>query len=81
MNMFSVAVITVGSTVRLIYVLGFRDYICTMIFNNKPLISFQAREIDKEMLTFLELPTVNSVGTLLDLKYKMTQYLGKYGIL
>jgi hypothetical protein len=46
-------------------VFGFRDYIFTMIFNDRPIISFGARNIAKEMLTSLELPLSNTAGTLL----------------
>jgi hypothetical protein len=49
-------------------VLGFRDYIFSMIFNDRPtcrmimtMISFRARKIDKKMLTFLESPRGNTV--------------------
>jgi hypothetical protein len=36
-----------------------------MIFNDGPVTSFGARERDKKMLTFLELPCSNTTGTVL----------------
>jgi hypothetical protein len=63
--------IAVDSTVKG-NVLGFRDYIFSIIFNNRstrqmirPMISFRARRIDKKMLTFLKIPYSNTAGTLL----------------
>jgi hypothetical protein len=49
MNIVSVTVITVHNIVR--HVLEFRDYIFTVISNDRPMIRFEAGEIDEIMLT------------------------------
>jgi hypothetical protein len=53
-------------------VLRFRDYIFSIIFNDRPtchmirpMISFEARKIDNKMSTFLEFSRSNTAGTLL----------------
>jgi hypothetical protein len=48
MNTVSVAVITVDNTVKT-NLLGFRDYILTLIFNDRPMNSFGVQEIDNKM--------------------------------
>jgi hypothetical protein len=59
-----VSVITVDNTVNN-NTLKFMDYIYiythihTMIFSDKPMISFGGRKIDKKIVTFLELPAVS----------------------
>jgi hypothetical protein len=66
MKMVSVVVIT--STVDSIVktsVLGFRNYIFTLIFIDRPVISFGARKINKKMLIVLKLSRSNTLGTLL----------------
>jgi hypothetical protein len=57
-NMFSALVISADNTVKL-------NYLCLVIIFWLHMISFGARDVDKKMLTFLELPCSNKAGTLL----------------
>jgi hypothetical protein len=62
--MVFIAVIAVrGSNTAQSDVFGFGDYIFTMIFNDRPVISFGTSKIDKKLLTFLELPRSNTADT------------------
>jgi hypothetical protein len=54
-TLYCVAVITVDTTAK-INVLGYRDSIFTMIFNDRPMISFQVRKTDKAILMSFEVP-------------------------
>jgi hypothetical protein len=62
-------------------VLGFRDYIFFMIFNDRPtcriirpMISFGARKTDRRMLTCLEFSYSNTAGTLLVVNMFITNF-------
>jgi hypothetical protein len=48
----------------------FRDYIFTLIFNDRPMISFGTRKIDKITLILLAFPCNNTAGTLI-VKYRL----------
>jgi hypothetical protein len=67
--------ITADDTVKA-NIIVFRDCIFSVIFNDRPvcqmirpMISYEARKIEKKMLTFLKFPCGNTAGTLL-VKYK-----------
>jgi hypothetical protein len=45
-------------------VLGFRDYIFIIIFNDRPVVGLGARETDKKMLASLVLAGSNTAGTI-----------------
>jgi hypothetical protein len=69
LKMVSVAVITVDSTLRKMFLdLGIRLHF-NVIYNYRPVIIFEAKETDKEMLIFLELPCRNTENTPLVFKY------------
>jgi hypothetical protein len=62
--MASVSVIAIDNTIKT-NVTGFRDYVFTKIFNDMPVISFGARNINRKMLKFLKFSLSNTLGTLL----------------
>jgi hypothetical protein len=64
MKVVSVAVITFDNTVKN-NVLGFGDYAFTLIYSVVFVISFQTREIDNKILTYLNTPCSNTVCSLL----------------
>jgi hypothetical protein len=63
MKIISLAVINGDNTAKT-NVPGLKDYSLTTISNDRPMVSFRARKIDKKMLIFLTFNCSNSADTL-----------------